>query len=53
LNGKEESMAKKGSQPPEKFEPKGTLVVVIIFLITLIALWGSVYWILLSRGMTL
>ena len=27
--------------------------VLLAFLITLIALWGSVYWILLSRGMTL
>ena len=46
-------MANKRIKPPEEFEPKGTLVVVIIFLITLVALWATVYWILLSRGMTL
>ncbi len=38
---------------PEPFEPKGTMVVLAIFLVTLIMLWGSVYYILLSRGVTL
>ncbi len=40
---------------PEKpaFEPKGTLAVLAIFVVTLIILWGSVYYILLSRGVTL
>ena len=34
------------------FEPKGTMVVLLIFVLTLILLWGSVYVILLSRGVT-
>ncbi|GAB4534821.1 MAG: hypothetical protein Fur0018_24840 [Anaerolineales bacterium] len=38
---------------PESFEPRGTLVVLAIFLVTLILLWGSVYYILISRGVTL
>ncbi len=41
------------NQQPESFEPKGTMVVLAIFLVTLIMLWGSVYYILLSRGVTL
>lgn len=37
----------------EEFHPKGTIVIMIIFLITLIVLWGTVYWILLQRGVTI
>lgn len=37
----------------EEFKPKGTLVILLIFLVTLIILWGSVYLILLQRGVTL
>lgn len=44
-------MAKK-KDPDEKFQPKGTLVVLGIFVLTIIVLWGSVYLILLQRGMT-
>jgi len=36
----------------EQFHPKGTILVLILFMLTLIALWGSVYLILLSRGVT-
>jgi hypothetical protein len=36
----------------EEFEPKGTMIILAIFVITLILLWGSVYVILLSRGVT-
>lgn len=36
----------------EEFHPKGTMVVLLIFVLTLIILWGSVYVILLSRGVT-
>ncbi|MBN2147482.1 MAG: cytochrome c oxidase subunit 2A [Anaerolineales bacterium] len=35
------------------FQPKGTILILIIFLVTMIVLWGSVYWILLQRGVTL
>ena len=37
----------------EEFKPKGTLLILAIFVVTLILLWGSVYLILLSRGVTL
>ena len=36
-----------------QFHPKGTILVLILFMVTLIALWGSVFLILLSRGVTL
>ena len=32
--------------------PRGTMVILILFVLTLIILWGSVYLILLSRGVT-
>ena len=46
--------AEKQSKQPdqEEFQPKGTLLIVILFIITMILLWGSVYLILLSRGVT-
>ena len=35
----------------EQFHPKGTILVLILFMLTLIVLWGSVYLILLfARG---
>lgn len=37
----------------KEFHPRGTVVVLIIFLLTIIVLWGSVYLILLSRGVTI
>ena len=37
----------------QQFHPKGTILVLILFMIVLIALWASVYLILLSRGVTL
>ncbi len=36
----------------EEFRPIGTITVLLIFLITIIVLWASVYLILLSRGVT-
>jgi hypothetical protein len=44
---------KKAKKPEEEFNPKGTLVILAIFLVTLIVLWGTVYLILLQRGVTL
>jgi hypothetical protein len=41
------------SKESGQFHPKGTIVVLILFMIVLIALWTSVYFILLSRGITL
>lgn len=37
---------------PEEFQPKGTVAILIVFAITLIVLWGSIYMILLQRGGT-
>jgi hypothetical protein len=42
----------KKSDELDDFRPRGTIALLIIFLITLIVLWGSVYMILLSRGVT-
>jgi hypothetical protein len=36
----------------EDFRPRGTMVILVIFVLTLIVLWASVYVILLSRGVT-
>ena len=46
-------MADKNTPEHNEFKPKGTLVILFIFLITIIVLWGSVYVILLNRGVTL
>ena len=43
----------KKEKDEEEFNPKGTLVILALFLITLIVLWGTVYLILLQRGVTL
>ena len=36
----------------EDLRPRGTLVILVLFILTLIILWVSVYMILLSRGVT-
>lgn len=36
----------------DDFRPRGTMVILVIFVLTLIILWASVYMILLSRGVT-
>lgn len=41
------------SDQKDEFKPRGTMVILIIFMITIIILWGSVYLILLERGATL
>jgi len=35
------------------FHPRGTMTILILFIITIILLWGSVFFILLSRGVTI
>ncbi len=37
---------------PEHFKPVGTATLLAIFVVLLLVLWGSVYLILVSRGMT-
>ena len=41
-------------KPDEKLDlrPRGTMVILVLFVLTLIILWASVYMILLSRGVT-
>ncbi len=46
-------MAKKEPNDIQKSHPKGTMLVLLIFLILIVVLWGSVYLILLSRGVTI
>lgn len=36
-----------------EFHPRGTMTILILFIITIILLWGSVFFILLSRGVTI
>lgn len=36
----------------EEFHPKGTVAILVMFVLAIIILWASVYVILLSRGVT-
>ncbi|MBO9367169.1 MAG: cytochrome c oxidase subunit 2A [Chloroflexi bacterium] len=36
----------------EEFQPKGTVAILVVFVITLIVLWGTIYLTLLQRGGT-
>jgi hypothetical protein len=36
----------------EEFKPTGTLFVLFLFLVMIIVLWGTVYLILINRGVT-
>jgi len=48
-------MAVDPPRPPaevEHFKPVGTVFILAVFVLTIILLWGSVYLILLSRGVT-
>jgi hypothetical protein len=40
------------SDEPEHFKPTGTVFILALFVATIILLWGAVYVILLSRGVT-
>jgi hypothetical protein len=47
-------MAKKSNEKEdEDFRPTGTITVLTIFVITLIAIWSTIYMILVGRGGTL
>ncbi len=37
----------------EEFKPKGTVAILVVFAVTLIVLWGTIYLILLQRGGTI
>ncbi|MCB0119697.1 MAG: cytochrome c oxidase subunit 2A [Anaerolineales bacterium] len=45
-------MAKKDKEDDE-FRPTGTIAVLAIFVVTLIAIWATIYVILVQRGGTL
>jgi hypothetical protein len=45
-------MAKK-NKDDEDFKPTGTIAVLAIFVVTLIAIWATIYMILVGRGGTL
>jgi len=51
--GKSAKTAAPPADKAEEFRPRGTFVMLLIFMLLLIILWGSVYLILLSRGMTI
>ena len=40
------------SPTPDEFVPRGTWVIVLIFLALLVLIWGSIYWMLLQYGPT-
>lgn len=42
--------AQKGD--PEMENPKGTLVITLVYMVTIIVLWSWVYQILIARGVT-
>ena len=43
----------KNDKEDEDFHPTGTIAVLTIFVITLIAIWATIYVILIGRGGTL
>jgi hypothetical protein len=45
-------MAKKDKED-EDFQPTGTIAILAIFVVTLIAIWATIYMILVNRGGTL
>lgn len=40
-------------QQTEEFHPRGTVAILVMFVLAIIVLWTSVYVILLSRGVTI
>jgi hypothetical protein len=45
-------MTKKDKED-EDFQPTGTIAILVIFVVTLIAIWATIYMILVNRGGTL
>lgn len=46
------SQEQQSSETGEQFHPKGTVLVMVLFVVTLIILWGSIYLLMLSQGAT-
>lgn len=41
-----------GPQRPSEFRPVGTVAILVLYVLILIALWGNVFFTLISRGVT-
>ena len=52
MSTREPAVESTAAEEPEHFKPTGTVFLLVMFVITMILLWGSVYVILLSRGVT-
>ena len=52
MSTREPAVEPAAAEETEHFKPTGTVFLLIMFVITMILLWGSVYVILLSRGVT-
>ncbi len=45
-------MADKKQESDQSEQPKGTLAIVLVFMVTIIVIWSWVYMTLLERGVT-
>ncbi len=45
-------MASRKQEPSQSEQPKGTLAIVLAYMVTIIIIWSWVYSTLLSRGVT-
>ena len=50
--GKHVADEQRPEEQPEEFRPRGTVAILVMFVLAIIILWASVYVILLSRGVT-
>ena len=52
LTRRKQAMAPKKPEPKDSEQPKGTLVIVFTYMVTIIVLWSWVYLTLIERGVT-
>jgi hypothetical protein len=52
MSKKETKVSTSKHEDPELENPKGTLALTLMFMVTIVILWSWVYQTLLSRGMT-
>ncbi len=43
---------KENTQPDDEFKPRGTVVIMVLFVLTMLLLWGYIYLLLIQRGVT-
>ena len=36
----------------QEFKPRGTIVILLVYAVIMILLWGFVYWMMIQRGVT-